>query len=297
MKFRYFLLFIPALLRAHAGKPIQPHDIWTAWTLDPLILASLAIPALLYARGLANWHDPAVRRRAALFASGWLTLAVALISPVHKLGEALFSAHMVQHELFMLIAAPLLIMARPGAALLRGLPVLLRRPIALGAHHVEDWFSVLLTPFAAWLIHAAALWIWHIPLLFEKTLDSELWHTMQHASFFGSALLFWWSLAVIRPFGQGQAVLSLFTTAVHSGVLGALLTLAQTAWYPSYAETAPTWGLTPLEDQQLGGLIMWVPAGVLYVVGGLAYAWLWLRESEARATAFQSRWDRRADAR
>lgn len=142
-----------------------------------------------------------------------------------------------------------------------------------------DWLT---RPFTAWWIHAAALWAWHAPVLFEATLQSDLIHSFQHVSFLASALLFWW--AVLRRkhahMGYGAACIYVFTTAVHSSVLGALLTFSPVVWYPTYGGTTSAWGLTPLEDQQLGGLIMWVPAGVVFVVASLALAWAWMRESE-----------------
>jgi len=140
-------------------------------------------------------------------------------------------------------------------------------------------------PLWAWAIHLVALWIWHLPVLFQATLKSDFVHFLQHFSFLASALLFWWALIHgARGFlGYGAAVLYVFSTAAHSGLLGALLTLATTVIYPAYAETAPAFGLTALEDQQLGGLIMWIPAGVLYTIAGLALLAGWLREAEIRA--------------
>jgi putative membrane protein len=140
------------------------------------------------------------------------------------------------------------------------------------------------TPIAAWAIHGAALWVWHVPLLFQATLRSNLVHTLQHVSFLGSALLFWWAL-IHGPRGlmdYGVGILYLFTTSIHSGVLGALITFARQVVYPVYNESTRSWGLTPLEDQQLGGLIMWVPAGLVYIVAGLALCAGWMRESERR---------------
>ncbi|HWR52996.1 MAG TPA: cytochrome c oxidase assembly protein, partial [Bryobacteraceae bacterium] len=129
---------------------------------------------------------------------------------------------------------------------------------------------------------------WHAPSLFDATVESEFVHTAQHMSFLGSALLFWWALIRGRggALGYGAAVLYVFTTAVHTAVLGALLTFAPTPFYPAYAAgSTQQWGLTPLEDQQLAGLIMWVPAGVVYIVAGLWLLAGWLRESEARVAA------------
>jgi len=153
--------------------------------------------------------------------------------------------------------------------------------------NVRSWrvlWAFITNPFVAWLIHAVVLWTWHAPALFPATLESDFVHTLQHVSFLGSALLFWWAIIQGRQrvLGYGVAVLYLFTTALHSGLLGALLTFSRAIWYPIYGETTAAWGLTPLEDQQLGGLIMWIPAGLAYIIAGLALFAGWLRESEMR---------------
>jgi cytochrome c oxidase assembly factor CtaG len=137
----------------------------------------------------------------------------------------------------------------------------------------------------AWGLHAAALWAWHAPALFEAAVVHESVHILQHASFFVTALLFWWSLLSGRD-GQrvGLAVLCLSTTALHGGALGALLAMAGQAWYSVYEATAPLWGLTALEDQQLGGLIMWVPAGLVYLGAALALLASWLGAPSFRRT-------------
>lgn len=132
------------------------------------------------------------------------------------------------------------------------------------------------------LSHAAALWFWHIPALFDATLGNEWIHAAQHLSFFLSALLFWWSLFYARGRNAyGKGVLYVFTTGVHTGILGALLTLSSRLWYRAYANSSALWGLTPLEDQQLGGLIMWVPAGLVYLGAGLSLFSVWLRTSDS----------------
>jgi putative membrane protein len=188
----------------------------------------------------------------------------------------------------MLVAAPLLVLGRPLIPFLWAFP-------KTTARHLSAWtkattwqgaWRAISAPFAAWLIHAVALWGWHVPFLFQATLEREWIHGLQHASFFGSGLLFWWAILQgrERAAGSGAAVLYLFTTALHSSLLGALLTFARTVWYPVYNGTTLSWGLTPLEDQQLGGLIMWVPAGVVYIVAALALFAGFLRESENRAT-------------
>jgi cytochrome c oxidase assembly factor CtaG/cytochrome c2 len=224
------------------------------------------------------------------FWSGWGTLGVALISPVHALGTVLFAAHMVQHEMLMLVAAPLLVLGRPLPRFLRALPLPWRRQLGTVGKSLQARWRVLPHPLIAWALHAAALWVWHVPRLFQATLTSELAHACQHLSFFGTALYFWWALLYghQKLQGYGVAVLAVFTTALHSSLLGALLTLAPTPWYKAYAHTA-MWGLTPLEDQQLGGLIMWIPAGAIYLLAALALSVGWLHAAERQVLRQASR--------
>lgn len=278
------VLMSPAVW-AHAGEPLAPHDLWTAWRFDPGVVVLLLLSLVLYVRGARSSRGVTTVQQIC-FWLGLATLAVALISPLHPLGEALFSAHMAQHEVLMLMAAPLLVLSRPLVAFLWGLPFEWRRVAGRWskARPVQYVWGGITAPFAAWCIHAIALWIWHVPLLFEATLTNEWVHTVQHLSFFGSALLFWWSLFYAHGAASyGAGVLYLFTTGVHTSILGALLTFAHTVWYPAYTKTVASWGLTPLEDQQIGGLIMWIPGGLVYLVAGLALFASWLRESEASA--------------
>lgn len=257
--------------------------IWTEWSFDPGIVIPLLITGILYGRGQGVRGSSTARQRV-FFWSGWISLTLALISPLHEIGEALFSAHMLQHEVLMLIAAPLLVLSRPLVPMLHGLPLGARKKAGRWSKtaFVRHAWEGITHPPAAWWIHAAALWIWHFPPLFDATLDNDWIHAAQHASFFLSALLFWWSLFYARGReSYGTGVLYVFTTAVHSSILGALLTLSTRPWYPAYAKTTAAWGLSPLEDQQLGGLIMWVPAGLVYLGAGLTMFAEWLREGDA----------------
>jgi putative membrane protein len=278
----------------HEGKPHHPRELLYTWGFDPLVIASLALSGWLYVRGIRRlWREARTGHgirgwEAAAYATGWFALFVALVSPLHPWGEVLFSAHMTQHELLMLVAAPLIVLGKPIIAFLWAMPLQLSR--LLGGWSKTKWLQdvwrAMTQPLSAWAIHALSLWVWHAPVLFQATLSSSLVHTIQHIFFLGSALLFWWAL-IHGPrgaMGYGVATLYVFTTSVHSGVLGALITFAGTVLYPAYSNTTLSWGLTPLEDQQLGGLIMWVPAGLVYIVAGLALCAGWIRESE-RATS------------
>jgi len=253
--------------------------------------AGIALPLVLlgalYTAGLLR-----LRRRApsavrtsqvACFAAGFATLVVALGPPLHELSEQLFTAHMIQHELLMVVAAPLLVLARPGPVLLWAFSRANRRRIgaAVRSPIVRGPWSVATRPFDAWLLHGIVIWVWHIPMFFQATLHNDLVHAAQHVSFLGSALLFWWSITHgMRRAARGMSIVYLFTTVVHTGVLGALMAFAHAPWYPDYAAGAARWGLTALADQQLGGLVMWVPASATYLVAALAIMRVWLRDSE-----------------
>jgi putative membrane protein len=288
-----FVFAFAANAFAHGDRPHNFGEVWRYWGKDPLTIFFLALSAVLYITGVRRlWREAKSGKgikkwEALVFAAGWISLFVALLSPLHPLGEVLFSAHMTQHEILMLVSAPLLVLGRPLIAFLWALPMKWRQKV--GGWSKANWFRkpwrAISNPLAAWAIHLVALWIWHLPVLFQATLKSDFVHFLQHFSFLASALLFWWALihGAKGLLGYGAAVLYVFSTAAHSGLLGALLTLATTVIYPAYAETAPAFGLTALEDQQLGGLIMWIPPGVLYTIAGLALLAGWLREAEERA--------------
>jgi cytochrome c oxidase assembly factor CtaG len=290
-RFTILLLCVPVLAFAHAGEPLQPDDLWSAWEFNPGVVAPLLLSAMLYAWGQRKQPAGFTSLQRMAFWLGWLSLATALVSPLHPLGEVLFSAHMVQHEILMLISAPLLVFSRPLVTFLWALPMSARRRLGGWSKRktIALPWKVLTAPLAAWLIHAAAIWAWHAPYLFQLTLRSDFAHTLQHLSFFLSALLFWWAVFFARGCkAYGSAFLCVFTTAVHTGILGALLTFSPHLWYAAYRTTTQAWGLTPLEDQQAGGLIMWVPASLIYLATGLILIAAWIKESDLRLERFSS---------
>jgi putative membrane protein len=242
------------------------------------LAALLGTSAMLYAVGVRRlWRRAGTGRgvragHALRFTLGWVVLAAALFSPIDALADRSFALHMAQHELLMLVAAPLLVLARPVEAWTWALAPRLRRHAGNIAHARwinRVWRLATCQP-GAWCLHAWALWIWHVPVLFIAAVAHPALHVLQHACFLGSALLFWWS--VLRD-GAGPraagAMLSVFTTMLHTSALGALLTLATHASYVATGQ-ATLLGLTALEDQQLGGLVMWVPGSAAYLVAGLA---------------------------
>jgi putative membrane protein len=255
-----------------------------------MLATSVVLLLIVYGAGLARaWRSAGygrgIRRAEALaFAGGWITIALALSPMVDELADTWQFAHMVQHELLMVIAAPLvaagapliaLLWAVPGRLRRRGLESLRRRPIT------SAW-AFITAPATVFVLHGIVLWFWHLPALYDYALEHEAVHVVQHLCFFGSAALFWWGIAHGRygRHGYGAAVVYVFATAVHGGVLGALLTLSPNVWYSPYLTPKP--GLTPLEDQQLAGLLMWIPAGLVFAALGLVLFAAWLRESDRR---------------
>jgi cytochrome c oxidase assembly factor CtaG/cytochrome c2 len=274
----------PTLLAAHEGRAFEAHDLLTEWVWDPLIVAPIALSAWLYAAGSGR-AEGLMRWEKTCFWSGWASLMLALMSPLHPMGESLFSAHMAQHEIIMVLSAPLLVLGRPLVAFLWALPQPARRSVgSLGkAAWIRHPWEYLTRPLVAFAIHFAAVWAWHLPAAYDASVTSEAVHTAQHASFLGSALLFWWA-AIRQHIGRkhyGPGLFYIFVTAVHTSILGALLTFSNFAWYSVYQSTVGAWGLTPLEDQQLGGLIMWVPPAFIYLAIFLGIFTLWMNDRGA----------------
>ena len=290
---------------AHIGKSLEPHDLWRAWTFEPVTILLLALSGVMYAVGLTRlWHAAGagrgVRRRDAwAFWLGWLILALSLVSPLHALGGVLFSAHMAQHELLMTVAAPLLVIGRPLIPFVWALSPRWRRITGrwTAAKAFATPWHALTHPASGFFLHAAAIWLWHLPPWYDAAVTNEALHAAQHASFFLTALLFWW--IVLQPSasrgGTGVSIALLFATVMHTGALGAVLTLTSRLIYKAYAATTGPWGLMPVEDQQVGGLIMWVPGGLAYVIAALALVMRLFRESEMRVARREA--EQGADAR
>jgi putative membrane protein len=258
-----------------------------------MLASSLTLFLCFYAAGVVRvWRNAGYGRgirpgEAFAFAGGWLALVVALSPPLDEWSEHWMAAHMIQHELLMLMAAPLVAMSAPLIAILWAVPSGIRRRALESVRRpliIAGW-TILTAPFSAWLLHAVALWVWHVPALYDYALEHEAVHVVQHLCFFGTAALFWWGIAHGRygRVGYGAAVVYVFATAIHGGVLGALLTFAPRVLYTPYLTNHPA-GFSPLEDQQLAGLLMWVPASFIFAAGGLALFAAWLRESDRRTS-------------
>lgn len=211
------------------------------------------------------------------------------------MAEVLFSAHVVQHLILMLIAPPLLVLGAPMLALLWALPLRTRRVLARWWNQrrlLRPVMGLLFEPVVAWALAIAALTVWHLPALYQSALQHPLVHAMEHLSFLGTGFLFW--SVLLRPdrarrLDYGAAVLYSFTAGLPSSLLGALLTFAGRPLYPIQSSGTSLWGMTPLEDQQLAGLIMWMPGGLVYLAAAASCFVLWHRSDEERASALARR--------
>jgi len=220
----------------YCGAPPAPGGV--VWNADPIlgaVLLAMAIPALLHA-GREGRILPA--------AAGWSLLALLLISPLCNLSVALFSARVLQHLLLTLVAAPLIAMALPA----RG-----RRQQVRGS-------AMVLAPLA----FALAFWLWHLPAPYAATFHSHAIYWVMQASLVASAVWLWHVLLMEARHRAPAVIFSGIATAAQGGLLGALLTLAPRPLFAVHLGTTTAWGLTPLEDQQLGGLLMWVPGGMAF---------------------------------
>lgn len=257
--------------RAHTGGGSH-----FAWTFDAGVIVPLALALLLFLVGLAR-----VRLRARTmpsasalrFLAGWSVLAGALVSPLHAVGEHSFAAHMLEHELLMLVAAPLLVGAHANGILLWSLPQPARTAVShfFLAPPVASVWRRLVEPVPATLLQAAALWLWHMPALFDAALSSPAWHIAQHLSFLVAALLFWSAMFdAHRHHKPMLAIGGLFATAIVSGALGALMALSTSPWYAFYRASQPELlDMSPTQDQQIAGLLMWIPGGLVHTAVAL----------------------------
>jgi putative membrane protein len=278
-------VLIPVL--AHPGQPPAPHDLWSAWNLHPVLLAGLLLAGWAYRRGRTGGpRRPVDTWRARCFTLALVALGLALLSPLDALSNALASAHMVQHLLLLLVAAPLLALSAPSSTILRGSPLAVRRASGrwrrrLGLTHGN--LVVLRHPAAVWLLQVGVLWFWHAAAPYDAALDNQFLHLLEHTSFLVTAVLFWHVVIGVRGAARvsgGLGVLLMFAMAMQSVFLSVLLTFARTPWYSGYATTTAPWGLDPLTDQQVAGVIMWIPAGGIYLAAALVLLATWIRATE-----------------
>ncbi|HEY3731024.1 MAG TPA: cytochrome c oxidase assembly protein [Steroidobacteraceae bacterium] len=240
----------------YCGSPPFPGDLWHRFNLDPILIAALIVLLLLHLRALRTEPD-----KRFLAIAGWLVAAAALLSPLCALSVSLFSARVAQHMLLLLVAAPLVAMAWPKAVTAR--------------HIWPLWASAAL--------FLVALWFWHMPIPYDATFQSTSLYWSMHVTLFGSGILLWRELLQHRDAHTLDVLAAALLSSLQMGLLGAVLTFAARPLYLSHLATAGLWGYTPLQDQQLGGVLMWVPGVGLFLwasVRSLRRLWMALDSAE-----------------
>ena len=289
---------VPGVVLAHgadAAAPTVPGVLFQ-WRLDPLPLAGIALigAAYLWAVRRIDQAHPANRQpayRTWLFLGGLVVIAVALVSPIEAYEGMLFSVHMVQHMLLELVAAPLLLAGAPITVALRAA----NPPIRKGLLRVlqSRAVHVISFPVIAWILFAAVNWGWHFSVLYDEALENQALHYLQHATFLGAALLFWWPVIGADPspwrLPHPVRLLYLFLAMPQNSFLGVALMSASTVLYPHYLTNARDWGMPPLDDQALGGVIMWVVGDLAFLAGMMVVVILWMRHEDRRTVRLDRR--------
>ena len=288
---------------AHGPVPVEPPtaaSLLLGWTWQPIPTLAIAAAVVWWLWAVrrvdsAHPHNPVPRRRTVAFLAGMLALAFALISGIERYDTSLFSVHMVQHVLLMLVAAPLLALAAPITLVLRLssgetrrrrlIPFLHSGPVRFLAH-----------PIVAWVMFAVMMWATHFSPLFNASLEDPLIHDLEHMLFLTGALLFWWPAVALDPapwrMSHPARIGYLFTQMTQNTFLAVVILNATAVLYPHYATLVRPWGMAALEDQRLAAGIMWIVGDAVFLTAILAVVAGWMR-AEARNEA---RDDRRADA-
>jgi putative membrane protein len=287
---RKALVLMQGLVLAHAAETSLP--LILQWNLDPILWLGIAlfVAAYFYALGPLRrrygWSATVPRWRVASFIAGTVIFWLALVSPLDTLGdEYFFSMHMVQHMLIAVVVPPLWVMGVPGWML----DPILRRPL------INRAARFLTHPAVAFGLFNAMIWIWHVPLLYDATLESEAIHITEHLMFVAAGVVLWWPVLGTAPslprISPMFSVFYLFLSCLPMTALGALLTFAAQPLYQPYVEAPRIWGMSALMDQQLGGLIMWVPTNIPYVLALSIIFIRWMQEADNTQRARESAFD------
>jgi cytochrome c oxidase assembly factor CtaG len=261
------------------------------WHFESVPLAGIVIGAMLYAVGRRRLRGQYPREswRVWAFALGMLSLTAAVVPPIGGLTEELFWVHMVQHLLIILVGAPLVLLGTPLVPILWGLPWEWRRKVGqllVPGRPVAKVLDALTHPWVAMGLFLGTLTVWHVPVLYDAAQGSSPIHYLEHIFFFGTAVLYWWPLVHPmggpRRLGYGLGILYTIPPLLQNNVLGALISLSQHPIYATYLNAPRIGGLSVVEDQQLGGLIMWVPGGFYWAIPFFTMLVLFLQHEESQ---------------
>jgi len=259
------------------------NQILTPWEWRPEVLLVLGAAAVVYVAGWrrlrARSSAGAPRWRLPLYLGGLAAIGLALLSPVSVYSGVLLSAHMLQHQLLVMVAVPLLLLADPMPAILWGLPRPARRAVGgllrSGAPVRRALWALTWMPVAG-LLYVLTVSVWHVPAAYQASLGNPWLHDLQHLSFFATAVLFWWPIVNPAPrlhrltggLGYGLRIGYVILATAHNTLLGAIIALTERVLYPAYAAAPRLFGLSTLDDQALAGGIMW-SASHMYLIAVL----------------------------
>lgn len=261
---------------------VGPGDVWSSWTLDPAAVLLAALAVVVYLRGRARSPHAVPPRQAAAFVAGVAVTTLAVVGPVDPLGRWLVSAHMAQHLLLGVLGPLLIVMGRPLRVATWAVAAPTRRelvrmtPRRLRRAHLR-------TGRVVWVAAVAqlAVWVvWHVPVAYDAALHHDLVHLLEHTTFLASGLALWWALS--RPTHPLRAALAAFGLGLGLTLVSALLVLTPVVLYDAPAAGAAEWDTTPLDDQRLAALLMWVPGGFLYLVVAVSGFTAWLAAGTTR---------------
>ncbi len=294
------LLVVAGLALAHGDALPAPTfpGVLLDWSLDPLPLVGCLVAAAAYLwaerhTDLAHAATPVPRYRRWLFLGGLLAIAIALTSPIDAYEGQLFSIHMIQHMLLEFVAAPLIVMAAPITLALRVASPRGRRWLLAVLHsRVLRWLAF---PLTTWLLFAAVNWGWHFSGLYDIALENDLVHYAEHLTMLGAGLLFWWPAISPDPMPWRMPhpvrLMYLFLALPQNSFLGVTLVSSESVLYAHYRTLDRVWGPSPLADQQLGGILMWVMGSMVFVAAMLGVVAAWMRFEDARTTRLDARLD------
>lgn len=289
-------MVLPHIGDEHLPTAATFWDFIRWWNWDPVFLVPLAIIAALYIRGLillrGRTHDnPVTPGRTVCFAAGFLALFLALVSPIDVYAQERFFIHMIQHLLFTLVAAPLLLLSNSMPVFLWSFPREVRQSLGQLVERegpLRRLLRFLTIPAIAWTLHVGTMWAWHLPGAYQAALRSDLVHIVMHLSMFGTAVLFWWVVIGPAPvrsqLSYPARLLYVFLGSLQSTALGAIITFTTGIMYHYYGEAPEHWGISTALDQQLAGLIMWIPAGMMYLIALTILFFLWAGREERATT-------------
>lgn len=287
----------PVLAHGFAPEPPTFPGVLLDWSFDPTIVLPLLLAGTLYLQAVrrvdaAHPGNPVPASRTVAFLGGLVAIEIALQSPIEHYDTTLFADHMVQHILLMFVAAPLIALGAPITLLLRAVPADVRTRIVLPILHSRI-VRVVSFPVVTWCLFTAVMWGTHFSPWFDLALEDPFVHQLEHAAFFGAALLFWWPVVGLDPspwrLPYPVRVLYTFLQMPQNTFLSLAIFSAGAPLYAHYATVARSWGPTPLADQQAAGAIMWVVGDLTFVGALILLVLAWMRAEDRSAAADDAR--------